>query len=292
MNPQPSFRLLTQEELDRLWAVVQQQFVFDSTGWTPLWLNGIRLGLLDERWRDLLMQDWTGRLKNNEQGLFLETDGWLEMADSLQSIVQNWHRLGLFGGWRNEKFDVEDHDGNILFSLERSAFRPLGLCSKAVHVNGLTEENGEWKFWIGRRSRFKAVDPDKLDNLVGGGVADGESILAAMHREAWEEAGLSENILPTTENCSRRMSVRKVSRGLHMEKLYIFDIVLSERNKPDNQDGEVSEFFLMGLDEVVEAMTSRLFMNDAMLATLDLLERLGVLGYCHNLSKWLKSTSV
>ena len=203
-------------------------------------------------------------------------------------MAQQWHRLGLLSGWRNEPFDVRNRTGQTLFALERAAFRPLGLASRAVHINGLVHTAGGWRFWIARRSPFKAVDPNKLDNLVGGGIASGESVRTAMLREGFEEAGLSEAVLTPLQAQSVQHSLRAVSRGLHREWLHIFDAVLPEDVLPQNQDGEVAEFMQLTLAEVVAAMLDKRFMNDALLATLDMFERLNLLDADLPLAQWLR----
>ena len=67
-------------------------------------------------------------------------------------------QCGWLKGWRGEKFDICDQSGKPLCALERAAFRPFGLMSQAVHLNGLVETEDGLRFWIGRRSPHKAVD--------------------------------------------------------------------------------------------------------------------------------------
>lgn len=292
MTTQPRFSCrLGETEQNRLLARLENHFDWCADSWRYLWLNGVRLGRLNDKWLERVEQDWPGRLEEKPDGIYLFTDSWFSMGDSLQHMAQGWYRLGHLGGWRNEKFDAADDAGNVLFALERAAFRPLGLRSQAVHINGLTEHNGEWVFWIGRRSPFKAVDPNKLDNLVGGGVASGEGIREAMLREGGEEAGLAPELLQNLKRQSLRLSVRPVSRGLHNELLHIFDVVLPPDVVPENQDGEVAEFKRMGVAELAAAMCDGLLMNDAMIATLDAFARYGLLDETHGLAKWLAATS-
>ncbi|MBF0803950.1 MULTISPECIES: NUDIX domain-containing protein [unclassified Neisseria] len=291
MNPPPRFHCrLGQTEQNRLLARLESHFGQRIDTWRYLWLNGMNLGRLNEKWLERVAQDWPERFEEKPGGIYLFADNWLAMGDNLQHMAQGWHRLGHLDGWRNEKFDAADAEGNVLFALERAAFRPLGLMSQAVHINGLTEHGGEWVFWIGRRSPFKAVDPNKLDNLVGGGIASGESIRQAMLREAGEEAGLDADLLGGLACRSRRLSVRPVSRGLHNELLHIFDVVLPPDVVPENQDGEVAEFKRMGVAELTAAMCDGLLMNDAMIATLDAFARYGLLDETHGLAKWLAAT--
>ncbi|MDO4642079.1 MAG: NUDIX domain-containing protein [Neisseria sp.] len=281
-------RKFTAAEQDAFLRQIKDRFVFDGALWQRLLFNGLPFGFINERWRGLLVRDWQGEAEVLADSLNLLSQDWLTMGDALQTLTQDWHERGEFHGWRNEKFDVCDASGKVLFALERSAFRPLGLLSNAVHINGMAECNGETGFWIGRRSPFKAVDPDKLDNVVGGGVASGESIEKAMVREGWEEAGLPEALLAGLACRSRLLSLRSVSRGLHREWLHIFDVWLPEGVVPENQDGEVAEFSLMGIDDLAGAMAEGLFMNDAMVATLDCCRRFGLLDAAHPLSFWLE----
>jgi hydrolase, NUDIX family len=260
-----------------------------SDDWNTLYLNGLALGRLNPFWRERIKQDWQEGLSEVSDDLYLQTDNWLAMGDSLQHLAHEWKSLGLLHGWRDEKFDVCEDAGKVLFALERAAFRPFGLMSQAVHLNGLVQTDGGWHFWIGRRSLHKAVDPDKLDNLVGGGIASGETPFEAACRESEEEAGLMPPALDTLRPAARIHSLRPVSRGIHNEILHIFDIVLPETVRPENQDGEVAGFELMNVSQLVETMLSQTMMHDAQLVTLEALKRYGALDRQHPLSLWLDS---
>ena len=276
---------------DAFWHILQQNFRFQAQAWQPLWLNGIQLGYLNTKWQQQLSQDWQHTQHTDTHGLHLTTANWQDMGQALQQLARHWHDSGLFHGWRNETFDVYDPHQHFLFTLERSAFRPLGLHSHAIHLNGITHTPQGWRFWIGRRSPHKAVDPNKLDNLVGGGISSGESVQQAMIREGWEEAGLPETLLQPLSCHSRRTSLRTVARGLHHECLHIFDLVLPHTIQPINQDGEVAEFLLMDITELSEAMYQEQLMHDAFLALLDLFARVGLLHHSHPLTQYLHTTT-
>lgn len=290
MSSLPHFpNILNQQTHDDLWQWAQHRFSLDLHTWQPLWLNGLSLGHLNEKWRDLIKQDWQNDIHENSDGLFLYSRDWTTLANNLQSMTLSWNQRGLLNGWRNESFDVCNASGAVLFSLERSAFRPLGLRSHAVHLNGLSYQNEEWHFWIGKRSEHKIVDPNKLDNIVGGGIASGESILEAIWRESEEEAGLSKQIKSTFTPTNCLHSLHSVSRGLHNEILHIFDVILPKDIQPKNQDGEVAEFYLMNTSQLIQAMLNNRMMNDAQLVTLDALHRYHALNPTHPLSSWLNS---
>src|SRR5690606_37387179 len=93
---------------------------------------------------------------------------------------------GCLRGWRDELLDVIG-EGRRLGAIERAAVRPLGLLTKAVHLNAWSPDG---RLWIARRSSSKSTDPGLWDTPVGGLVGAGESLDLALLRESNEEAGL------------------------------------------------------------------------------------------------------
>lgn len=288
MSIEPIFRQpLSHQVHDDLLHWLESHYGFHES-WQTLWLNNHALGKVSPKWEAMLKKDWDGGLHQEPEGIRLHSESWLSLGDHLQNLALHWKQIGVLQGWRNELFDVCDREGRCLFSLERAAFRPLGLMSHAVHLNGLTFCHNEWHFWIGRRSAYKAVDPNKLDNLVGGGVASNESVQQALQRETEEEAGILLNDLDCPlASKSRLHSLRPVARGLHNEILHIFDLVLAPSVRPQNQDGEVDMFERMSVPEVVEAMSKGVMMADAQLVTLDAFLRYGLISLKHPLSQAL-----
>src|SRR5690554_6127207 len=102
------------------------------------------------------------------------------LADALKDT-------GCLRGWRNELLDVFG-EGRRLAVIERAAMRPLGLLTKAVHLNAWTPDG---KIWVARRALDKHTDPGMWDTLVGGLAVSGESLETSLLREREEEAGLT-----------------------------------------------------------------------------------------------------
>lgn len=252
----------------------------DTTAFTPLLFAGEALGCVNAEWKQRLLTHEPDLFVSTAQGLSCCIDGdYAEMSYALNQAALRWRQAEWLNGWRDENFLARHLDGSAFFELERAAFRPLGLTSHAVHLNGLTRSaSGEVCMWLGRRSPFKAVDPNRMDNMVGGGVAAGESIDLARARESWEEAGLPAELVQQAEEGGVILAKRPVVRGLHCEWLHVYDLWLDPLLAPHNQDGEVAEHLCVPLATVESLIVQQRFMIDAALVAADCLARLGYWG--------------
>ena len=205
---------------------MQNAFRYRPQTSAPCGSTASPLGLLNAQWHNRLRQDWRAGLKtHSRRPLARNPTTGTAWGKSCRHRPAAGTKPASSGGWRKRKnTDVRDATGRVLFTLERAAFRPLGLTSRAVHLNGLCQTPDGLRLWIARRSTHKAVDPGKLDNLTGGGVAAGETPAPAMRREAWEEAGIPPELTPVP--AETLLSVHPVKRGLHREHLHIFDLQL------------------------------------------------------------------
>src|SRR3546814_18950698 len=88
----------------------------------------------------------------------------------LAQAAQVLDQAGCVRSWRDELLDVVG-EGRRLAVIERGAVRPLGLLTKAVHLNAWTPEG---EIWIARRAMTKSTEPGKWDTLVGGLAGAGE----------------------------------------------------------------------------------------------------------------------
>ena len=259
--------LLSLSLCDDLYTAVQHRQTPDLSAFVPFIINNIGLGFLNQTFTQKIAQD-IETLVADETALILDNMSWQEVGETLQNIAQQWHHQGLYSGWRDEKYSIRDDSGSPLFDLERSAFRPLGLLSHAIHINGWIDRAGERLFWIGKRAAHKAVAPNKLDTTAGGGIAAGEEPHSAMVRESWEEAGVPAEWTHCLQQNGTMFSLRPVHRGLHREILYLYDIGLPENFTPQNKDGEVAEFVLMNDNEIAQAIIAGEFMEDSALTLL------------------------
>ena len=188
---------------------------------------------------------------------------------ALDQLALALREHGRVPAWRDEAFELRplaqlqqglppDEPG--LVRLERGVFRPLGLQSRAVHLNGVLADG---RMWIGRRAASKAVDPLRLDNLVGGGIAAGETPAQSLLRECDEEAGIPPPLVTQARPAGWLHARRPEFDGTHDELLCLFELVLPEDFVPFNRDGEVAGFVCLHPHELIERLLDDVFTVDA-----------------------------
>ncbi len=191
---------------------------------------------------------------------------------ALAAINATLQHQGLVQGWRDEIVGVPGLDsGQMLAGVERAAARFWGTLTLGAHATGYVADGSgrPAHLWIAQRSWVKATDPGMLDNLVGGGVPEGQSPWQALLREAWEEAGLEPALACTARVGSVIRLHRDVDEGLQLEDLHSHDLQLPQGLQPVNQDGEVAAFRCLPVQEALACAAEGRMTVDAALVTLD-----------------------
>ena len=200
--------------------------------------------------------------------------------ESLAAINQTLRTEGLVRGWRDERVAITGlQTGAPIARTERAAARFWGTLTLGAHATGYVanEEGHPTHLWIALRSSHKATDPGLHDNLIGGGVADGQSPLEALVREGWEEAGLSPIQMAAAQPGRVMRLHRDIPEGLQLEDLHSFDLRLPAGLTPQNQDGEVMRFDLLPVAQALALAAGHTMTVDAALVTLDFGLRHGLL---------------
>ena len=195
---------------------------------------------------------------------------------AMAEVARELEREGVIRGWRDEAVSIaERHGAPEFFRIERAATRHFGFVAYASHMNVFTRIGGRVHAWISRRSPSKAIDPDRLDNLVGGRISAGMSVDETLRKEAWEEAGIPPALLADL-TCMGAVRVEyPVPEGLHREILFVYDLWVPPDFTPVNQDGEVAEIRRMPVEDVIEEILGGEFTLDAGAVMIDGLLRLG-----------------
>jgi 8-oxo-dGTP pyrophosphatase MutT (NUDIX family) len=201
-------------------------------------------------------------------------------SEAMAAIARTLRAEGELPAWRDELYAVAPaFDAPMAFALERGAARWFGVHSYAAHVNGYVAGDDVPRLWLARRSATKAIDPGMLDNLVGGGIAAGATVLDTVVREAWEEAGIAPEVARTAQAHGAVRIRRALPDGLQDETVFIHDLALAADFVPANQDGESVGHRLVDLDTAARLIAATdgddVVTVDASLVTLDFLLRHG-----------------
>jgi 8-oxo-dGTP pyrophosphatase MutT (NUDIX family) len=214
---------------------------------------------------------WPEALQVDDHAVTLRCSADLR-SDVLAAINTRLHAEGLVRGWRHETYALPAlDDGTPLAAIERAAARFWGSLTFGAHCNGYVADVGgrPTHLWIARRADTKPTDPGLLDNLIGGGVPQGQSPAACVLREGWEEAGLSAAQMAGLRPGRRIALLRNVAEGLQREQLSVYDLALPAGLQPHNQDGEVQAITLLPVDRALACAADGEMTVDAALATLD-----------------------
>ncbi|REH37726.1 uncharacterized protein DUF4743 [Paraperlucidibaca baekdonensis] len=245
---------------------LQQMPRFSPTDELRLHIDDVALGWVRPAVADALVELAGAHAVRKGESLHLRAAG-----DSVgrSIIVQGWahalHERGLLQNWRDEPMTLM-HQGKNFLTTERAAFRSLGMATQSVHLNGWLASPDGMQIWVAERSHHKFVDPGKLDNLVGGGLAAGESLAVGLAREAWEEAGLQFRQVPSPR--AELHVARRIGEGVQDECIHVFDAFLPAHFCALNQDGEVAHAGLMPVEDALMLILGGRFTWDAALVVI------------------------
>ena len=182
--------------------------------------------------------------------------------------------------WRNETFDVAARWGEPpIFRLDRGAVPFFGVRAYGVHLNGYRHTREGMALWIGRRAPDKRVAPDKLDNLVAGGIGNGHGVVDTLIKECDEEAGLREALAAHSVPAGAVTYRMQNNEGIRDDVLFVYDLDVPSDFTPKNSDGEIVHFDLMPAPAVIERIRATDdFKFNVNLVILDFAVRHGLLG--------------
>jgi len=256
--------------------------LFDPADYRPFRVDGIEVGLVSHDFAAVLapMTDvFSVGVDTVALAAELPTDSDARTR-AVNAALKPLAEQGLLHGWRDEDYVVAVKPGApALFRMERAAVPKFGLIAAGIHVNGIVRSGDGLKMWVGRRALDKATSPGKLDQLVGGGQHAGASVFETLLKESAEEADINADL------AGRAMPVGAITyrtereEGLRRDVLYVFDLELPPDFTPRNTDGEISEFYLWPIEQVIETVRETdAFKFNCALVVIDFLIRHGLIG--------------
>ena len=201
------------------------------------------------------------------------------VSGAIDAVVDALVDEGRVPKWRNETFDAAPRWGAPpIFRLDRGAVPFFGTRAYGVHLNGYLRRGETLCLWVGRRSPDKQVAPNKLDNLVAGGIGNGHGVRETLLKEGEEEASIPRSLLEHATPASA-VSYRMETRlGIRDDVLFVYDLEVPGDFVPKNRDGEIVHFELMPAAAVLERIRATSdFKFNVNLVILDFAVRHGLL---------------
>ena len=180
---------------------------------------------------------------------------------------------------RSETFDVAQHWGAPpLFRLDRGAVPFFGTRAYGVHLNGYRRDGTGLVLWVGHRAADKRVAPNKLDNLVAGGIGNGHGLADTLVKEADEEAMIPPDLIARAVPAGAVAYRMETTLGIRDDVLFVYDLEVPDDFVPQNRDGEFSGFALMPAGAVLDRIRNSFdFKFNVNLVILDFAVRHGIL---------------
>jgi 8-oxo-dGTP pyrophosphatase MutT (NUDIX family) len=201
------------------------------------------------------------------------------VSAAVDEVVEALVADGLVPKVRNETFDVMARWGDTpILRVDRGAVSFFGVRAYGVHLNGYRDDGGRLSLWIGQRAPDKRVDPNKLDNLVAGGIGNGLAALATLVKEADEEAAIPPALIARAIPVGAMSYRMETPLGIRDDVMFVYDLAVPADFTPRNRDGEIVRFELMPVETVLARIrTTDDFKFNVNLVILDFALRHGLL---------------
>jgi hypothetical protein len=247
----------------------------------PFYIADHRVGYL----KDFMCQalaEWPQYFSISSDRVDLKTGGneFQRASEILDEVVHSLVDQGVIRNYLGEIYPVTGINREPCVALlDRGAAGYFGIRTYGQHLNGYVKSDEGIKLWVARRAADRINFPNKLDNIVAGGLPQSLSLADNLLKECREEADIPESLVKKAIATGVVNYCCEISSGLKPDTLYCYDVELPESFTPRNTDGEVAEFKLMDIQSVVELVRDTdEFKTNCNLVLLDFFIRRGVIG--------------
>jgi hypothetical protein len=226
---------------------------FDPSRVVPLTAGDARIGLLRRDNAEALRR-FSDVFAVSEHRVELVARGDVGVVSgAVDAVVDALVEEGRVPKWRNETFDAASRWGAPpVFRVDRGAVPFFGTRAYGVHLNGYLRRGETVCLWVGRRSPRKQIAPNKLDNLVAGGIGNGHGVGETLLKEGEEEASIPGSLLKHATSASVVSYRMETNLGIRDDVLFVYDLEMPADFVPRNRDGELVDFELMPASEVLD----------------------------------------
>ncbi len=258
---------------------------YSSAGFIPFRVAGVRVGMVRHAFSEHLAE-WPDIFRVGREAVDLEFVGSsiTERSRVVASVVAELSERGVISHLHGEQYVATPgtREQGLLF-LDRAAAPYFGIRAFGQHLNGFVRDKRELKLWLGRRSDDRLYFPGCLDNLVAGGLPASIDLGENLAKECWEEAGIGMDLVAQAKPVSAITYNLETEKGLKPDTMYCYDLELPATFKPRCTDGEVAEFKLLSVLDVMNVVfESDDFKLNCNLVVIEFCIRHGYLGPNHD----------
>lgn len=247
----------------------------------PFVVGGSRLGWIRDDNADLLRRwpDCFSVLSDHIE-LHHKLQGFEQRTEAMAEVISQLADSGLTRPQHGERFPVlESFGDDPLFEIDRSVISLFGTHAFGQHLNGFVQTGGSISLWIARRAPDRYAFPDKLDNIVAGGLPHGIGLNDNLIKECREEADMPPELAEQAKPVGSVSYQCEGKLGVTVGTLFCYDLLLPAAFKPRCNDGEVAGFELLPVEEVAEIVReTEQFKSNCNLVIIDFLIRHGFIG--------------
>lgn len=246
----------------------------------PFYIDTQLIGYISKEFFNILKSQ-TPYFLESPQSIILspELNTFEARSTYFDELLHSFLDQKLIDPFRDEFYGVSQAlEKKPLFKIRRGASSYFGFRNYGVHLNGYVFKNNKMYMWIGKRAANKQVAPNKLDHIVGGGLPIGLSVFENLVKEAQEEANIPIEYLQQAKAVNGISYCRQTGPKLRRDTIFVYDLELPESFVPNNEDGEVEDFMLIPIEEVMTYLQEDdLFKFNCNLVLIDFLIRHGFL---------------
>ncbi len=250
----------------------------DLAGFIPFRVDGVVVGQIRPGFASLLSA-WPEVFAVMPDGIELAvaSPDMDERSAAVAGVLQALADQGVLSPLHGEQYGATAHsrdDGVLL--IDRAAAPCFGIRAFGQHLNGYVRKGSSYHMWIGRRAADRMIYPGRLDHLVAGGLPHGIGLAENLAKECREEAAIPPQLVSRAIPVGTVSYIAESERGLKPDTLYCYDLELPADFQPCCTDGEVDEFYLWPVEQVMEVVKeTREFKQNCNLVIIDFLIRHG-----------------
>lgn len=219
----------------------------------PFYIDHYQVGFVRPAFITLLLKHTDYFILEKETFKLKEDiQGFQDRTAVFTQLIQQFIEQKLIKQFYNEPYPI-CAKGVVepLCCIDRFSASYFGIRAFGQHLNGIVKTDKGVDLWIAKRAKDRVLFPQKLDNMVAGGLPYGKTPLQNLIKEGFEEAGMSAALCKKAHAVSVITYNAETEKGFRPDVLYCYDILLADDFVPKCTDGEVEAFYRLPVEEVM-----------------------------------------